>query len=280
LKNRGLSRLAAAALAIGFAATLTAQSRGTASQASNGGAGHRGTLGHDVEHVAGRACGTTTRPDGSADERGAAGGTRLHLPLLQHRRYQQRASRSRGGSGDWYAAPTAAGRAGGGAASNLCGAGGGRGAVMAPNNQTLRQIVHLSIGGDRFRFVVSNAFGTVPLEIGGASVALRGQAGGIVAGSSKPLTFSGSPNAKVSPGATMISDPVALKAPDFADLAIDLFLPGDTGATTLTRHAGACQTSYVAAGNHVGEASSPRRRRRRRGTSSSAWKWSHRRRSG
>lgn len=125
---------------------------------------------------------------------------------------------------------------------------------MAPNNQTLRQIVHLSIGGDRFRFVVSNAFGTVPLEIGGASVALRGQAGGIVAGSSKPLTFSGSPNAKVSPGATMISDPVALKAPDFADLAIDLFLPGDTGATTLTRHAGACQTSYVAAGNHVGEA--------------------------
>ena len=40
-------------------------------------------------------------------------------------------------------------------------------------NQTLRQIVHTSIGGDKVRVVLSNAYGTAPLEIGGGSVALR-----------------------------------------------------------------------------------------------------------
>ena len=48
--------------------------------------------------------------------------------------------------------------------------------------------------------------------------------------------------------------------PAFADLAIDIFLPGDTAALSspLTTHTGALQTSYVsAAGNHSGEADLP-----------------------
>ena len=40
-------------------------------------------------------------------------------------------------------------------------------------NQTLRQIVHTSIGGSRVRVVLSNAFGTAPLTIGAAHIALR-----------------------------------------------------------------------------------------------------------
>ena len=56
--------------------------------------------------------------------------------------------------------------------------GGGRAGLTPPaplnfKNQTLRQIVHVSLGGDRLRVVLSNAFGTVPLEIGAAHVALR-----------------------------------------------------------------------------------------------------------
>src|SRR5512134_2590898 len=55
------------------------------------------------------------------------------------------------------------------------GGGGGRGFVppATVNNQTLRQIVRASIGGSKVRIVLSNAFGTAPVEIGGASVALR-----------------------------------------------------------------------------------------------------------
>ena len=41
------------------------------------------------------------------------------------------------------------------------------------NNQTLRQIVRVSIGGERLRVVLSNAFGTAPLPVGAAHVALR-----------------------------------------------------------------------------------------------------------
>ena len=50
----------------------------------------------------------------------------------------------------------------------------------------------------------------------------------------------------------MISDPVSLTVPELADLAIDLYLPDDTATSTLTRHGGAYQTSYVGVGNQVG----------------------------
>ena len=49
------------------------------------------------------------------------------------------------------------------------------------NDQTLRQIVHTSLGGDRVRIVLSNAFGTSPLAIGAAHIALREKDAAIVA---------------------------------------------------------------------------------------------------
>src|SRR5436190_13562019 len=45
--------------------------------------------------------------------------------------------------------------------------------VLNFNRQTLRQIVHTSLGGDRVRVVLSNVFGTAPLAVGAANVALR-----------------------------------------------------------------------------------------------------------
>ena len=41
------------------------------------------------------------------------------------------------------------------------------------DNQTLRQIVHVSLGGEQLRVVFSNAYGATPLEIGAAHVAPR-----------------------------------------------------------------------------------------------------------
>ena len=60
-------------------------------------------------------------------------------------------------------------------------------------NQTLRQIVHVSIGGSKARVVVSNVYGTTPLTIGAGHVGLREARGTIKAGSGGPLTFSGRP---------------------------------------------------------------------------------------
>jgi len=136
----------------------------------------------------------------------------------------------------------------------------GRGAPPAPvqfNSQTLRQVVHTSLGGDRLRVVLSNAFGTAPITVGAASIGLRDKESAIVAGSARPLLFAGKPTTTIPAGATMISDPVSLTAAALSDLAIDLFLPSDTStwASPLTIHNGAFETNYVsAAGNHVGEA--------------------------
>src|SRR5204863_2795552 len=95
----------------------------------------------------------------------------------------------------------------------------------------LRQIVHVSLGGGRVRVVLSNAFGTAPLPFGAVAVALRQKDSAIVPGSSRPLTFSGTGATTIAAGAIAVSDPVDLMVPALADLAIDVFLPGDTAAS-------------------------------------------------
>jgi lysophospholipase L1-like esterase len=126
-------------------------------------------------------------------------------------------------------------------------------------NQTLRQIVHTSIGGSKARVVLSNAYGTAPVTVGGAHIALRDKQGAIQAASGRPLTFSGQSTITIPANAVMYSDPVTLTVPQLSDLAIDLYLPGTTNAaSTLTMHGGAMQTSYVSeTGNYVGKTTFP-----------------------
>jgi lysophospholipase L1-like esterase len=166
-----------------------------------------------------------------------------------------------GGAGAGAAAGGgAAGARGGGAAG--AGRGGNAPAVAPrppfyPNNQTIRQIVHLSLGGDRFRVVLSNSLGSAPLAIGAAHVGIHAAGATVVAGSDRALTFAGVPSTTIPAGAVMVSDPVTLTVPNLADLAIDLFIPADTSNQVVTMHAGAFETNYVAAGNHAGDADLP-----------------------
>jgi lysophospholipase L1-like esterase len=127
------------------------------------------------------------------------------------------------------------------------------------NNQTLRQIVHTSIGGSRVRVVLSNAYGSAPLLIGAAHVALRDKDASIAPDSDRALTFSGKSTIAIPPYALMTSDPVNLTVPQMADLAIDLYLPGNTDTPApLTMHAAAFQTNYASeTGNYAGTAKLP-----------------------
>ena len=128
------------------------------------------------------------------------------------------------------------------------------------SNQTLRQIVHTSIGGGRVRVVLSNTFGTAPLSVGTVRVGLRQKDSTLVPGSARPLTFSGRAPISIPAGAVMVSDAVSLAVPPLSDLAIDVYLPDDTGASPspLTGHTNALQTSYVSAtGDHAGGAEFP-----------------------
>ena len=79
--------------------------------------------------------------------------------------------------------------------------------------------------GRRVRIQVSNAFGSKPLVIGNAHIALRDKAAAIVPTSDRALTFGGRSTMTVPPGALIVSDPVDLTVPKLTDLAISLYLP-------------------------------------------------------
>ncbi|QBE67446.1 SGNH/GDSL hydrolase family protein [Pseudoduganella lutea] len=126
-------------------------------------------------------------------------------------------------------------------------------------NQTLRLIVHTSIGGSKVRIRLSNELGTAPLRIGAAHVALRAGGAEIVADTGRALTFGGRPAVVIPPGAPVLSDPVDLVVPARADLTVSLHLPGEAQASTV--HGNAFQTSYVSGpGNFTATAAFPTQR--------------------
>ena len=111
------------------------------------------------------------------------------------------------------------------------------------NNQTARMIIRTSIGGDRVRVQFSSALGTARVDMGAAHVALRGKDSAIVPGSDRPLLFNGKASARVLPGAVLLSDPVDLVVPKLADLAISVYVPGNSGVAS--QHSQALHTTYI-----------------------------------
>ena len=93
------------------------------------------------------------------------------------------------------------------------------------SNQTLRMIAHTSVGGDRVRVRISNTFGTEPLVIGAAHVAIRDTGARIISSTDRKLSFGGKSSFSVPVGALVLSDPVSLEVPALTDLAVSLYLP-------------------------------------------------------
>lgn len=113
------------------------------------------------------------------------------------------------------------------------------------NNQTLRMSVRASIGGSHLRVHLSNAFGTTPLIVGSAHIALHAKDSAIVPGSDRALTFNGKPSVTIPIGAEMLSDVVALDVTPLADLSVSVFVPGDTGPAST--HALGLHTTWISA---------------------------------
>ncbi len=124
------------------------------------------------------------------------------------------------------------------------------------NDQTLRQIVQVSIGGSELRVRFSNVMGSQPLTIDAASVAKRDTEATIADETLRTLSFGGSASVTIPDGAFVLSDPVLLDVQAFDELAISLYLANETTVNTLHRRA--LQTNYVSsAGNHTGTAEFP-----------------------
>ena len=117
-----------------------------------------------------------------------------------------------------------------------------------------------SVGGSRVRVVLSNAFGTAPIEIGAGNIALRDKESSVITSSVKPLTVAGASKFTVLAGATLVTDAVDLTVPPVSDLVIDLYVPNDLGISPspVTTHNGASQTNFVSeTGNHSGVTNLP-----------------------
>ena len=95
-----------------------------------------------------------------------------------------------------------------------------RTAKLLFENQTLREIVHTSIGGDSVRLRLSNAYGKDAVEIASAHVALRDKGSSIVSGSDRAITFGGRSSVSIPPNGLVLSDPVKLNVPSAGDLAV------------------------------------------------------------
>lgn len=118
--------------------------------------------------------------------------------------------------------------------------------------QTLRQIVHTSVGGKRSRLRLSNVFGTAPVQIEDVHIALRRSGASTMKDSDCQVRFGGRTNVLLAPGATAISDAIAFAAPPLADVAISFYLPGPARPSTF--HASSHQTSYIESGDVSGTA--------------------------
>ena len=123
------------------------------------------------------------------------------------------------------------------------------------DNQTLREILHTSVGGGQVRVRIANTFGTAPLVIGEAHVAVSSSGSAIAPGTDRVLTFGGRTSVTIAPGAPAVSDPADLTVKAVSDIAVSLYLPEATKAETTTFIQG---SSFVSStGNFAGSVNLP-----------------------
>ncbi len=123
------------------------------------------------------------------------------------------------------------------------------------DNQTVREVIFASAGGNPVRLELTNVFGTTPLHVGRVTVAEAdpkepGSAAAL--GQVHPVTFGGSPSVVIPAGAQLLSDPVALRVAPLEDLAVSVYLPDRTGPATF--HSDAQQLNWLAKGDHAADA--------------------------
>ncbi|AXI77218.1 SGNH/GDSL hydrolase family protein [Peterkaempfera bronchialis] len=130
-------------------------------------------------------------------------------------------------------------------------------AVMV--DTTLRQTVHVSVGGNHIRLRISNAFGGAVLPVTAVSVALpAGGApgtGAIQAGTAHRLTFQGRSSVSVPAGAQALSDPLDFPLQPDSNLTVTIYLASGQASTSITSHPGSRTTSYMLAGDHLSDTS-------------------------
>ncbi|WP_416985906.1 SGNH/GDSL hydrolase family protein [Streptomyces sp. T028] len=119
--------------------------------------------------------------------------------------------------------------------------------------RTVRNVVHTSVGGTSARVTLSNLYGTRPLTITHATLAVAAGEDGpaVTPGTLRRITFGGAGTVTVPPGGQTVSDAVPLAVPHDSDIVVSTYSPTSSGPVTYHPHAR--QTSYVADGEYTAD---------------------------
>jgi lysophospholipase L1-like esterase len=124
-------------------------------------------------------------------------------------------------------------------------------------DSTIRQSIHVTVGGKQIRLRFSNAYGTTDLPITKVSVALPagGKAGvsAIQPGTSKTVRFDGSPSTDIPDGADAISDPLDFPAGTNTNLTVTMYLASGHASSSITSHPGSRTDTFMVNGDHVSD---------------------------
>ena len=115
----------------------------------------------------------------------------------------------------------------------------------AVNDQTVRQVVRVSVGGSEVRIRLSNLFGNLPITLGPARIALHASGADTVPGSDHALLFNGKPTVTIAKGESVLSDPVKMDVKPLQELAVSLYAPAAAPYHASTTHNAALATAYI-----------------------------------
>lgn len=126
---------------------------------------------------------------------------------------------------------------------------GGTPVAKSFSNQTVRQIMYVSIGGDQVRVRLSNALGSQPLTVNSTRIAESVGGAAINPATDTPVTFGSSTSVTLAAGTEILSDPAPLAVRPNSSLAVSFFVQNPTPVITV--HSLGRQNNYAASGNKV-----------------------------
>jgi len=120
------------------------------------------------------------------------------------------------------------------------------------HDQTLRMVVHASVGGTSLRLHLSNLRSSTPLLVGKVSLATQDHGAVEVADSRHAVTVAQIATFTIPAGAEVVSDPIPINVRAGQNLLVSLYLPRATEASTW--HSDAFDTTYLAESDHADDA--------------------------
>ena len=117
------------------------------------------------------------------------------------------------------------------------------------SNNTLRQVVHVTLGGSKIRLQFSNAYGNSAVTIKAAHLAVSKGGSAIDPATDKALTFKGASSITIQAKEAVYSDTIDFNAAPLSSLAVSIYF-GET-SPAVTGHPGSRTTSYIQTGDAV-----------------------------